>query len=322
MGAREAVRAAASRSGLKLLGWSGLLAFRDASGLNRTVRFSIVTPSLNNLSWLKLCAASVADQQGVEVEHLVQDACSTDGTGAWLRTQPQIRSVVEPDRGMYDGVNRGFRRASGELLAYLNCDEQYLPGALAKVQHYFQRHPHIDVAFGDVVVVGKRGEFICERRVLTPHWIHTRWGGNLSFFTAGTFVRRTALTEHSLYFDPNYRAVGDAAWALKVLESGARMGVLPELLSVFVETGRNLGSSAQGLAEFATFRQSAPFKVRCFAPFALLAHRMRRWRAKHYQPRTFEYSIFTQESPDARQTFQVSSSRFRWQRGTHQAGTY
>jgi glycosyltransferase involved in cell wall biosynthesis len=91
------------------------------------LKFSIITPSFRNSAWLKLCIASVADQAGVEREPIVQDACSDDGTQDWLRQDPRVKAFIENDSGMYDGVNRGFRHATGDILAYLNCDEQYLP---------------------------------------------------------------------------------------------------------------------------------------------------------------------------------------------------
>ena len=98
------------------------------------MKFSIVTPSFRNSNWLKLCIASVADQQGVEVEHIVQDSCSDDGTQNWLPNDKRVKAFIEKDSGMYDAVNRGYRRATGDILAYLNCDEEYLPGAL-KTSH-------------------------------------------------------------------------------------------------------------------------------------------------------------------------------------------
>jgi glycosyltransferase involved in cell wall biosynthesis len=102
------------------------------------MNFSIITPSFRNSAWLKLCIASVADQQGVELEHIVQDSCSDDGTGDWLPNDPRVKAFIEKDAGMYDAVNRGYRRATGDILAYLNCDEQYLPGALAAVKSFFE----------------------------------------------------------------------------------------------------------------------------------------------------------------------------------------
>jgi glycosyltransferase involved in cell wall biosynthesis len=87
------------------------------------VQFSIITPSFRNSRWLKLCIASVADQQDVELEHIVQDSCSDDGTGDWLPQDRGVKAFIEKDGGMYDAVNRGYRRAQGDILAYLNCDE-------------------------------------------------------------------------------------------------------------------------------------------------------------------------------------------------------
>jgi len=94
------------------------------------MRISVITPSYRNSERLKLCVASVADQEGVEVEHIVQDAGSDDGTLDWLLADRRVKACVEKDEGMYDAINRGLRKATGEIFAYLNCDEQYLPGAL------------------------------------------------------------------------------------------------------------------------------------------------------------------------------------------------
>ena len=62
---------------------------------NLEMQFSIVTPSFRNSRWLKLCIASVADQQGVECEHIIQDACSDDGTQDWLPHDRRVRAFIE-----------------------------------------------------------------------------------------------------------------------------------------------------------------------------------------------------------------------------------
>ena len=65
--------------------------------------------------------------------------------GFWLPNDPRVKAFIEKDSGMYDAVNRGYRRASGDILAYLNCDEQYLPGALKTVREFFETHPQVEV---------------------------------------------------------------------------------------------------------------------------------------------------------------------------------
>src|SRR5947207_598397 len=122
------------------------------------MRISVVTPSFNNSDWLKLCIASVADQ-GIDVEHIIQDSCSNDGTQDWLPHDKRVKAYIEKDSGMYDAVNRGLRRATGDVLAYLNCDEQYLPGALQSVIRYFKSHPDTDVVFGDCVITDETGGY-------------------------------------------------------------------------------------------------------------------------------------------------------------------
>src|SRR5690606_12862772 len=109
------------------------------------MKISIVTPSFRSNRWLKLCIASVADQEGVDVEHIVQDAVSDDGTLDWLPHDPRVTAYVEKDSGMYDAINRGWKKSSGDIVAYLNCDEQYLPGALKAVHDYFEANPDVDI---------------------------------------------------------------------------------------------------------------------------------------------------------------------------------
>ena len=82
------------------------------------MRFSIITPSFRNAEWLKLCVASVADQ-AVDLEHIIQDCCSDDGTREWLAGEPRVKAFIEKDGGMYDAVNRGLRRATGDIVAYI-----------------------------------------------------------------------------------------------------------------------------------------------------------------------------------------------------------
>src|SRR3954464_6365046 len=79
--------------------------------LRLTMRFSIVTPSFRQLAWLKRAVRSVADQQGVELEHIIQDAGTGPELEEWVRTHSAARLFVEKDRGMYDAVNRGLARA-------------------------------------------------------------------------------------------------------------------------------------------------------------------------------------------------------------------
>src|SRR5947207_15737324 len=123
------------------------------------MNLSIVTPSFRNSEWLKLCIASVADQEGAAIEHIVHDSVSDDGTLEWLPQDKRVKAFVEKDSGMYDAINRGLARASGEIVAYLNCDEQYLPGTLKAVATFFDEHPRVDAVVADTIVTDTKGDY-------------------------------------------------------------------------------------------------------------------------------------------------------------------
>ncbi|MCI0362762.1 MAG: glycosyltransferase [Phycisphaerales bacterium] len=277
------------------------------------MKFSIVTPSFRNSGWLKLCIASVADQD-IEHEHIIQDSCSDDGTQDWLPHDARVKAFIEKDRGMYDAVNRGFKRASGELLAYINCDEQYLPARLSKVAAFFDRRPEIDVVFADAMVIDAEGNYLCDRKAITPRKYHTMVGGSLSFLTCSTFIRRRVIHQRGLYFNADLRVLGDCNWALNLIESGVRMAILRETTTAFTDTGFNMGLMPNAHREGRDFFNSAPLWSRKMRPLITAHHRLRRLLSGAYATKRYEYSIFTKDSPNQRQMFKVTQPTFRWVR--------
>lgn len=274
------------------------------------MRVSVITPSFRNSEWLKLCIASVADQGG-DVEHLVQDAGSDDGTLDWLPQDTRVKAFIEKDAGMYDALNRGLRRASGDILACLNCDEQYLPGALDAVRAYFAAHPEVDMVFGDMVVVDGAGGYLFHRKMVTPQLPHT-WVCHLAAFTCGTFFRRRLLEELNLFYPEGYRAVGDAARMVNALRGGVRMDVLRRFTSVFTSRDGNLSRDPAALEELRRFAAGAPLWMRLARPLIPLHHRLRRWAAGVYSQGPFEYALFTAQSPAQRVAHRVTAPTARW----------
>lgn len=278
------------------------------------MKFSIITPSFRSGRWLKLCIPSVADQEGVEFEHIVQDSCSDDETKEWLPSDPRVTAVIEKDTGMYDAVNRGFRRATGDILAYINCDEQYLPGALRKVKDYFEEHPEVDIVLADTLVVDPQGGYLCERKALIPQLCHTRVGNTLSFFTAALFLRRRVLDQHNLYFDTRLRDLGDVDWALRAIRAGVRFGVLREFTSAFTDTGENMNLLPNARREAQEMRASAPAWMRATAQLWVAHYRLRRLFAGLYVCKPHDYAIYTSDSPAQRKLFHVENPTYRWRR--------
>ncbi|MEI6350036.1 MAG: glycosyltransferase [Verrucomicrobiota bacterium] len=273
---------------------------------------SIITPSLKNSDWLKLCVASVADQEGVITEHIVQDAGSDDGTLDWLLSDSRVKAFLEKDSGMYDAINRGFRRATGDILAYLNCDEQYLPGALKKVADYFEDHPEVDVLLADTIVVNSQGEYLCERRAMTPQLCQTLVGTTLSFLTSGLFIRRRVIEKQNLFFDTKLRDLGDLEWTSRAIRAGLQFGVLREFTSVFTDTGTNMNLLPNARREVQEIKASAPTWMRATSWFWIIHFRVRRLFSGAYICKPYEFAIFTKNSPFIRQLHFVEKPTFRW----------
>lgn len=288
------------------------------------LEFSIITPSFMQPEWLRLCLMSVADQcdeasgrtrgdaspRPLRVEHIVQDACSGESVAAVCRTFPGVRLYQEADDGMYDAVNRGLRRSSGTICAYLNCDEQYLPGTLRAVADYFDSHPQIDVVFGDVVVVDERGGYMCSRQVVRPHRYHTQVV-QLNTFTAATFFRRRIL-DQNLFFDRNWRNPGDAAWVIELLRSKVNVGVMRRYLSAFVDNGANMNLSPASRREIHELRALAPRWARTLTPVWVGVHRLRRLLLGLYNPEPFSYEIYTTARSSCRTRFKVDRPTPYW----------
>ena len=276
------------------------------------MRFSIITPSFRNSQWLRLCIASVADQQGVEVEHIVQDACSDDGTQEWLRADPRVKAFIEKDQGMYDAVNRGFRRSTGDLLAYLNCDEQYLPGALRAVHEFFADHPRAEVVLGDTIVTDIKGNYSCHRCSLAPRgyqmWIR------FPVLTCALFVRRRVVEEMGILFDTQWRDLGDWYWVMEMVKRRLSILVMGRLTSVFADTGENMNLKPNAVRESRLKWQKTPRWAKLLKPLIILHSRLRLEVRNSEYRKPFEYSLYTLDSPTERVTRRAASPTSVWKR--------
>lgn len=274
------------------------------------MKFSIITPSFRNSSWLKLCIASVADQEGVELEHIVQDSCSDDGTQEWLAQDRRVTAIVEKDSGMYDAVNRGYRRATGDVLAYLNCDEQYLPGALAAVEKYFRAHPEVEVVLAGSIVTDGDGNYMCHRHSLVPSPRHVWF--RFPILTSGIFIRRKVIHERGIYFDTKWRDLGDFHWVLALMRQGVPMGVCDTFTSVFADTGDNMNLKPNAIREKDETAKMIPGWLRRLKPLWIMSHRLRRLRAGHFRLKPMSYAIYTKQSPTRRVTIDVAKPTAVW----------
>jgi len=275
------------------------------------MKFSIVTPSFKQPEWLRLCLASVADQQvDCELEHIIQDNCSGEAVRAVVAGSPRARLITESDQGMYDAINRGLRHSTGGVCAYLNCDEQYLPGALCRVAAYFAVHPEVDVLFGDSIIADPSLMPLAYRRVVLPRRWHTLLRP-LGVLTCSTFFRRKVVDDGVL-FDPVWKIIGDKAWILALLDRGYRMAVLQEPVAVFAMTGANLSLHQNVHAERRRWREGFSPLIRLAKPLVLARHLLDKWQQGAYQEQQLASAWYTPDSFPVRRDFAQLTLGWKW----------
>jgi glycosyltransferase involved in cell wall biosynthesis len=130
-------------------------------------RISIVTPSYNRGGMIETAIQSVVDQNYPEVDHIIIDGGSTDGTLDVLKKYSHLRVVSEPDQGMYDALNKGLSLAGGEIIGFLNTDDYYAPNVFNKIALQFTEKP-VDVVAGLAGVVEHPTDAAHPTRIYRP----------------------------------------------------------------------------------------------------------------------------------------------------------
>lgn len=197
------------------------------------MKFSIVTPSYNYGSYIETAIESVLAQasDGIEIEHIVVDAGSTDSTVEVLERYPHLIWTSEPDKGMSDGINKGFRRATGDWMMWLNADDGLRPGALASVVAHIARHPKADVVYGDCVFVDSKFKEI--RRQYQHGFDHfvLLYGGCYIPSTSCFFQR--AIIDEGHLLDIEFRVCMDFEYFVRLDHLGYRFSYMPKSLANF-----------------------------------------------------------------------------------------
>ena len=224
----------------------------------KTMKFSIVTPNYNYGRFLKKALESVlaqADAPGApEIEHIVIDGGSTDNSVSILKdwavfaaAQPAAKDgrysfsyVSEPDQGQKDAINKGLRRATGDVVAWLNADEWYLPGKLALVAAAFAKHPATDFLYGEPLFVDKDGTPI---RIRRAHRFSkfVLYGCCCYIASCASFWRRRVLDDGH-WLDPSYKVIMDGEYYCRLAKAGYRFRFLPATIAAFTWHDANVSN--------------------------------------------------------------------------------
>jgi glycosyltransferase involved in cell wall biosynthesis len=193
---------------------------------------TIVTPSFNQAHFLKRTINSVLGQQYPRLEYIVQDGASTDGTTELLGAcSARVDWRSEPDEGQADGINRGFNRSTGEIMAYLNSDDLLLPGALMRVARFFRDHPEVDAIYGHRVLIDEDDQRIGSWIVPQHNDDVLRWADFVPQETL--FWRREIWDRSGGAVDASFAYALDWDLLLRFVEAGARIVRIPRFLGAF-----------------------------------------------------------------------------------------
>jgi glycosyltransferase involved in cell wall biosynthesis len=277
-----------------------------------SVDISVITPSKNMLRYLKRCSASIHDQEKLSIEHIIIDANSSDGTVEWLSTKSNIKYISELDNGMYDAINKGMKLASGDILAYLNCDEQYLPNTLAFIREYFDSHPDVDVLFGDFLVINPDGSLVSYRKAFQPRWYYIR-ATHLYVFTCTMFFRRK-LIEEGMRFNATYRSIADSLFVVDLLKRGYKVRHVKRYMSVFTMTGQNQLTKESSLNEVERMNSEyVSWFLRIMKhPLNILRIIEKLFHGCYYEKFPLTYAIYTDKNTKGRQIFNILNGTPIW----------
>ncbi len=180
--------------------------------------FTIITPSFNYGRYLAECLASVAEQHGVVLEHLVFDAGSTDDSACVAAKFPNITWVSEPDKGMSEAINKGFERAKGHWVIWLNADDRFKPGSLAKILT-FLKNSTADVVYANYDFINESGQLI--REMTVPRWskfIHIHHHCYIP--STATFFRKATIIDEKHRLRNDFKYVMDGEFYARLNAAG------------------------------------------------------------------------------------------------------
>jgi glycosyltransferase involved in cell wall biosynthesis len=195
---------------------------------------SVVTISYNQAPYLEECIRSVFGQDYPNIEYIVVDPGSSDGSREIIKSfEDRITRVVfEPDKGPADGLNKGFMHATGAILGYINADDRYVPGALRYVADFFASHPETDVLCGANRVIDRNGQSSVRKRTSDDFDLTRYAAGICTINQQATFFRRSAF-QRAGGFNPENRIAWDGELLVDMALAGCKFTSVRKILGEF-----------------------------------------------------------------------------------------
>ena len=190
---------------------------------------TIVTVTYNAEGTLERTLKSVEMQTHGNVEHIIMDGASKDGTLAIAQAYKErnddrdIRIVSEPDKGLYDAMNKAIAIAKGEYICFLNAgDKLHNPQTLEFIVHIAQHNPNAGVIYGDTDIVDDNGMKLRERRLSPPKRLNWRSFKNGMLVCHQAFYAKRSIVPA---YDLSYRFSADFDWCVRIMKKAATMSM-------------------------------------------------------------------------------------------------
>lgn len=192
---------------------------------------SIITPCYNSSRFIRGAIESVLHQTAGRVEHIVCDGGSTDGTVDILREYTHLKWISEADRGMYDAINKGIRLATGDIIAYLNSDDRYLPNAVETVLESFGKYPKSEFVYGYCEFINLEEESLYVIKPLSYFW--AKYSLRILWIQPAWFWRRE-IHNRIGYFDESLKGASDADFMRRLVVGGFQGRLVRKPLAKFM----------------------------------------------------------------------------------------
>jgi glycosyltransferase involved in cell wall biosynthesis len=224
-------------------------AWERRSGTGGNVKISIVTISFNQAQYLRECIESVLNQDYPDIEYIVVDPGSTDGSREIIESYgDRIIRIFESDNGPADGLNKGFAKATGDIFYFINSDDFLLPNSIAGIAAHFRNSPESDVVLAGGLRVDAMGKV---EGSLYPSSISARSlvNGAVTLFQQGMFFRSRLFWDVK-GFNAENRTCWDAELLLAFLLGGAKPVRLMTKVAAFRLHPQSITGSQRFAAQF------------------------------------------------------------------------
>jgi len=185
-------------------------------------KISIITPCLNRVEFIRTAIESVLAQNYQNFEHIIIDGGSTDGTLELLKKYQHVILVSEPDKNLYEAINKGIRLASGKIIGHLNSDDFYSKAIFGEIARIFLQYPEIDVVCGRASVFEDNPETNIQNNIaIYKEYLSIESITLKSPIINAKFFNKSLYENFGLY-NTNYSIASDREFLLRIAFNNAK----------------------------------------------------------------------------------------------------